>query len=391
MLFAAAAVLGPSAVRADDAEDLARAVAEGWQNNRASFPALTGRYRRIVGRASNREQALKGELTASRSVHVLWIVDGERERCSVLVDAAGVRKVRDALGEALAEDHDTQDIGGPRDVRISGFIDETYLALGDVRMHSSSLIGGMTLYGPQFPADEGGNDIATPFSMGVMGPGATKTPAWLIDDWLEDGRGIDVRNTKGASGRELVSVRLNEDAGGHMLYAFDLDRGCLTERIVHQLGSAGSGNMELIITDMRECTGGRWFPMRSVRMDGPVDRPDEQRDVTILEVVDLETDKPPAAEAFAIKVPARSHVNERSDPRTQFYLTEPMTVTPEKLPELLDRAMLQLKRHQDYRAAKAPPQRRWLSIVSASILAAIAGLLIYRAIRSRRSATSWRA
>src|SRR5690606_6138981 len=89
------------------------------------------------------------------------------------------------------------------------------------------------------------------------------------------------------------------------------------------------------------------------------------------EVEYLNVDNPPTAKEFAISFPKGAYVNERTSPRTQFRLQEPMRVSPEDLPGLVARAKAKAEQYETYEAAKVlaqQPERRWLSILTVLVL-----------------------
>lgn len=362
--------LSGAALSATPAETvLVQAAAEGWRANRESFTQFTCRYRLITGTAGDREVALRGDLENIDEATVLWVVDGEKERCSVT--ATRPPNLRREPGGA-----------GPPEAGVEGFVSEDYLAYRQIRLHSSPLLGGGTLFGPEFPVAGASNDIATPFAMGAMGPGATLTPAHYIDQWVAAGDALEVQTENSTDPVLFVRHQDNEDRS--TTYEFDLGRGNITTRILHEYDKAGTSFTEFAVTDINEPAEGQWFPMRSVRIDAhPTGGKPTRYYVRVIEVTELNIGHPGKLD-FELALPADAFINDASDGRSQYRLSEPTTITPEDLPDLLEKAQGRVEQVKSYQVAKAAaqqPERGWLTWVTIAVIALLGGFFMVRKLR----------
>lgn len=370
MLLAIAAA-GLANAQDDASEALARKAGEGWRANRESFTQFTCRYRVIQGIADSREAAMRGEVVDRKDASVLWAVDGERERCSI-----------DAAEQARIQFNSNTDGQGSAVGKVTGIVSKDYLGLGQIRLHSSGMAGGGSLYGPEFTQADGGNEIATPFEMGVMGPGGTMNPPYWLEFWLKAGEPVQIDATEADA--QTVTVRREKHDGTPALMEFDPHRGYLTKRIFAAFDQAGTRYIEAIITDMKEAARGQWFPMRSVRLDSIPGDGQTRFKVRILEVTELKMGVPTDPSVFAIQLPAKAYINDASDARSQFVLEEPIAITPEDLPQLLDKAKGRVKQKETYEVAKAAaqqPQRGWLTWTTVAVIALSGGFVLVRKLR----------
>lgn len=323
---------------ADTEVELIETVSAGWTANRQSFTRITCRYTIIKGTAASREDALKGKLLESSKANCLWVVDEDKERCSLVAEREEKPKLPRSIGTQR------EDV-----IAINTFLSSDYLAFGKVRMHSSQLMRGGTLYGENYSDDAGSNDISTPLAMGVMGPGGTRTPPRMIQTLIdrqeklvvEDDR--DVNGTIGVMYSKHDPVK-NFESG--FRYVFDASRGYLTTQMSHHQGNPARLRSELVITEAKHCDNGAYFPMRSVRLTAPNPKTGKVS-ATIIQVEELDVESVPAATSFAVPFKKGWFINDRTDPYSQFSLKADQIITATELPKLLREAQQTAKeRHE---------------------------------------------
>jgi hypothetical protein len=147
----------------------------------------------------------------------------------------------------------------------------------------------------------------TPFTLGgAMGSGAglefgTSVRRWLTDDRISakyEGR----RPTDGLS-LDVVRFGVTGEEEPEVVYLIDAARGFLPVQLWIQRPD-GTFSSKAFMTDIRQCAGDRWFPMRCVyfrsRSEGSLEEPGA---VTILEVTELDVDHRPDDDAFVVSIP----------------------------------------------------------------------------------------
>lgn len=242
------------------APDELRRLAEGYLKNRAAFRSLRCEFRYRVGAARDVDDALKnGPTIKPLTASCTWLLDGESICYSRQIDP----NARAALEKAKANPKPLVVKGQP------GFIAEIPLS---ARGYLTDGTRALT-YDPAFVANlMGPNRITelidslspdtTPWALGGLGRTMRSNPGrWILDGKLGTWRRVG--DERAGSGRRIV-VECKR-ASSRTTYWFDPARGFLPVRREWRFRDGRMGR--IAITDVRKCSGGRWFPARVVSID----------------------------------------------------------------------------------------------------------------------------
>lgn len=371
---------------ADDAELIRAAAAENRQN-RSAFKFLKCQYTITQGTAPSVQGAIDGKIKPKTIKEMTWVVDGSRTRISTVADDAAVRK---ALSASTTENHSSstmQEIAIPPS-------SQNFLELGELQMsHSPALMQCANLHGKN---DHFQAMVIYPFALqtGIqVGAKEQFSPAIILDGWLRH-QDYPIEKTRSDDGESRLVLRTNtkvlrRQADSKTIheaiqtYEFSPDQGYLLKRYtIEEEGQPA--RTRYVLTDIEECSGGRWFPKRAVILGNP--QPDtELVHVTEIKVHELDVDTPPQDADFAILLTKGTQINNVKDPRTAFDLEEETTITPNNLPELINRAdsvlaaRIQSKKPQQPPVPNIPnPLWRTVAIFVAVAVIAVVFFLLWR-------------
>ncbi|MCP4538339.1 MAG: hypothetical protein GY832_14475, partial [Chloroflexi bacterium] len=188
--------------------------------------------------------------------------------------------------------------------------------------------------GGLFPPDKSGPRITmTPFDLaGMMGPDEERHPGYLIEE-SQNANGDTCRfvGSENIRGRDLLVVSYDETLGTenvHTKYWFDPERGFLPVQMTHEPDNPERVRRKAMVTDVGECSGGRWFPMRTVRMNfpGPA-QTGKEIEVYQLTVQELDVDTPPSDEMLALEIPKGARLHNSVSPQSQRTLQEDQRIS----------------------------------------------------------------
>lgn len=380
--LASAPLAGEPALTADEKRELGF-LAEGYLNNRESFRFLTCRYQITRGKASTREEALKGQLTEMTTQNAFWLVRDKLVRHDLEPDPRYKHK-------DPRKDMTTAPVGNGKGVGFlpPGSVGAHYLSDGAFQLGYSPLIRGANLY---IPTEQGIGIIdGTPLSMGWTGDHEQYNPGVMLRQCIAGERPGRLEGMQRVGDVETMSVSLDQwkEHGPYRLY-FDPERGFLPILSLHwyYADHKERGGFEYRITDIKQCSHGRWFPYRIVGMPAP-EEPVASRKVLIIAVTDLDVDTPPRIEDFYVDLPKRTQVGETAPAYAFISMGKNERINVGDLPRLHERCALNQRREERREAIRQYTQRRrrlsTLGIAGGVALAVLAGLLGLLYIRRRR-------
>jgi hypothetical protein len=347
----------------------AKVIANGYLSNREAFPFVTCRFTLSDGYAAGEQEALeKGPTKDVVGRECVWIVNGDKIRYEIGLNS-------DIEASQTLTEHE----GG---LVATGFRlqPEQLLRNEPYQLGTNRVLGSGAILSRGDGVDRK-DESRTPWNMaGMVFTSESETnPAWLITRASEMAPGnpnVDLRveHTVGKDGSTLQKVMIE---GGYLGYTYLMDptRGYLPIEMWH----SADGNVERkgFITDVRECSGSRWFPGRCVAVEyGPGGASDE---VYVIElcVTALDVDNPPKDEDLAIEVAARTKVWNGVDVRSTVTFDKPERIHADSLRDLYETARntAVTRRARKVRAmdeSQWSPLRSWLiglNVVAVSVLA----------------------
>jgi hypothetical protein len=307
-----------------DKEAQVRAAIEGYLENRNSFAFLRCRYTYTVASAPTLRDALNGTNYVDAAVsRRLLLVDGPRVLHVEDVDPEVVNK---ALKASVRKQ-------GGRAIASVPFDTSGYLSDGPNKLDYSPRLRCANIVTPEAPHL---GTAATILALGNPTPQFRDGPDYELElcktgkviFWPEGLREIE--------GRPAVCVlfgNAKKQRTGH--YAFDIERGFLPLRIVTYEVAKNREYGAQYLTHARECSRGRWFPMRSVNVTYPPGR--GRFLVRETKVVELDVDKRPRKADFTLRMEAGTAVLNPLDRKSLgFRLKQTEDVNVADLPRLLE-------------------------------------------------------
>jgi hypothetical protein len=189
----------------------------------------------------------------------------------------------------------------------------------------------------------------SPFDMGIMARNEYSSPYRYLQDCI---RGRFVGHYEGMqeiNGQQLEIVTFStKDSNNHprMKFGFDPKKGFLATYIVDYNDRTHTPIYEAFITEMKHCSGDRYFPMRSV-----VVFPENGKfRVSSIEVTALDVDTPLDPNLLCFEIPKGAQVNVPSFDNQWMDAEETILVTPQKIEKLHQNCIAYgkayLERHQ---------------------------------------------
>ncbi len=299
----------PIAFAADERDALG-VMAQGYLSNREAFQWIRCRFRMIRGRAASVEEALKGNISNPIEYRGLWLVDGPNVRYELVCDPAvlepALKKLKTGDREEGPQVKEPEKRGRRRVTASLPCSSEYCLKNESYSLGYSPLIAGGNLH-PKDSPNRGGIRV-TPFSMDVMGPDEMSGPANVLQDCVrgkffgrfdgrEEVRGVEV--LVASAGKTEATLRLK--------YYLDPNRGFLPIYLWDTNPTTGRKLCEAYITDIKECSHGRWFPERSVVVFGVgATPPFKTQEIKVLE---LDVDNRPSKRDFYLDLPAGTQIS----------------------------------------------------------------------------------
>lgn len=320
----------------------AKASVLAYSANVKSFEHYSCRWRYTKAKAESVNQALQGKFLNAISYEMRLLVDGERELKEDLAEPRPIplakgtpipgKKGLFATPKLVSSDRHLSD--GKRQLAYIPQMTAANIALKD--KHVFPLRG--TPLGMGFIAHRGG----------AGSPEERLARPELYELCKAVSEEID--------GRPVITLAfLEKQYATTVRYSLDMNRGYLPVRIC--LTDREKKRIEVFVTEMKECTGQRWFPMRTV----VVRYPDQGTlcAVTEIRVLELDVDRRPAESEFAVDIPAGTLVFDPTgmDPTKWFKLRQGERIALEDLPKLFD----MLERSKSTQMMDTKVSRRGLS------------------------------
>jgi hypothetical protein len=138
------------------------------------------------------------------------------------------------------------------------------------------------------------------------------------------------------------------------------------------------------VTDIQQCSGDRWFPMRCVAVWTEGEPSAGNHFVREVVVTKLDIDNPPGREQFSLNLPAGMAINDPDRAPSQYLLKEAQKATLADLPALYERTLL----NKPYVAVPEPAIRGFRGWLIGLNVILIAMLLAAYFVMQRRSRTA---
>ncbi len=374
---------------ADGAPTRLKVIAEGALSNRETFLFLTSRFRLLHGTTDTEEQAIaSGPAAIVVDAEGIWVVRQNQVRYELLVDESYIQRARRAALLAQRKDPLRSRQNGPILIQTNIKFASEKLLWADGR----GIAFSPTIQGGGFsPPDKVNPQITiTPFDMiGSMGKDEKMHPSRLIRDSFTNSEVVcRVDGIEEVDGRKLVVVShayVNSKDQPHRRFWLDPARGFLPVQMTSTYDDPEQRFVKTVVTEVRECTGGRWFPMRTVKMCFPTPAQIEQKiEVFELRVTELDVDKPPTDEMLAIDLPKGSHLHNGIEANSQITFQADQRVSVTDFDELSERMGIQnQKRLQEAQQmepiALSEPSvssTRWLVVVAGVVVLLLVTILI---------------
>ncbi len=340
-----------------------REIADGYLANRNAFRFLTCRFRVRDGIAHGIEDAVRrGPTSEVVTADGVWVVDGERERYErrVLSGVKPIGKGASGMGVAV-----------PPVLYIKG---------GELAISLDGVLRGGGLYSSRY---RGPGPSMTPWDMlGALDAEGKVNPGDVVDMYLgQTGAKLEFHGAVQVRDK-AVEQFVVDFGGGTWIFLVDPAEGYLPTEI-QALSTSGTVDRKCFTTDVRACTQGRWFPVRSVAVwvDGQPET--GYLHVRELEVLELEVDRQPKEADFVASLASPMVVHDCVDPSSQITLPQGRSIGPADLAELLKACDLAALDRKSEPASQASGQfQLWLVAFNAAL---VVGLLCYFLFRSRRA------
>ncbi len=318
----------PAAVEKLTGREALEAMADGCQRNSDSFRFFTCRFEVVRQKADTIEDALKGDFhepttRIGQTEYGLWLVNGEKVRFDLTNDEATLKATREKMRSPEPQDVTPQEDGSNL-MSIPGSA-HYYLANAEFTLRYGPVISCVNI------ANKKVHQMGirrTPLDMDTLLKGGIATPAWSIRTALKGEIVPSFDGSKHYNGRRHVQYDGTEEVNGvrtmaasvgptpdsmMMKYFLDPRRGFLPVHHWSRDPRTGEKMLALFITDVKECSGGRWFPMRSVVISNPDSN--GPFSVTEFKVTKLDVDNPPPDDQFYVDVAAGTQVSVPKEPR----------------------------------------------------------------------------
>jgi hypothetical protein len=311
-------VLNGGGLRAsDDKQAICEAAMTAYAANLHSFTRYQCRYSYAQGYAKSIDDAVQGRFINLRSYDNRLLVDGEKD----FYEALGPVEKLDPKKSTPVPGHEGLSM-------IDVFYrSERYLSDGEREVYIIPQFNVISFHDGEGPR-RGITD--TPLGMhmlrhrGIHGPDFLKSRRDTFDmicDGLEE-----------VDGLPMVTVRFKrKQYNSEMKFCFDASRGYLPARM--ETIRDGKVRTRVLLTHAIEVNGQRWFPERSVAIDMMPGDNNLYR-VTEIKVLELEVDRRPPADEFAIKVAGGTPVEYVDHPGKRFVLRQPEVIGVDDLVKL---------------------------------------------------------
>ncbi|MFO1092252.1 MAG: sigma-70 family RNA polymerase sigma factor [Planctomycetaceae bacterium] len=265
LAVAVAAALGTGAILssqpADNQNEELRALAEGYSKNRNSFPTIDCRFECTIGKVASLDDAMKLRFMEAvppfATKHGEWVVSGDRVLYDLQCSPEVAERVRAEI-EAISRIPQTAAFA---EHPLEGN-DISYLRGSQHSLQYGRFFRVGNLFGPG-DADAAGIRM-TPFNLDLMGADEQSGPDRMLRDCIS-GRFVGtVAAPETTNAAKCAAVTVGHAGGGLISrYVFDPERGFLPVQWTY-FENDGRVRFAVHLLEARECSGGRWFPLRSV-------------------------------------------------------------------------------------------------------------------------------
>jgi hypothetical protein len=314
---AAILVMPGGSLRADDKKSICDAAITAYAANIHSFTHYQCRYSYAEAQVKSMEDAVQGEFINARSYDSRLLVDGDND-------------YHEELGPVEKPDPKAaQRIPGHEGLSAIDTFYRSGRYLSDGRREISIIPQFNTL---SFHSGEGAHRgiSTTPLGMhvirhrGLQGPDARRARPDTFDMICDGLQEVD--------GMPLVTVRFrHKKHDSETKYSFDANRGFLPARMETVID--GKVSSRVFLTHAIELSGQRWFPKRSITVGMQRDNDNLYR-VSELKALELDVDRRPPAEEFAMTVEAGTPVNLVDRPPARFVLRQQERISVRDLAKL---------------------------------------------------------
>ena len=282
------------------------ALAEGYFNNRQAFRAINCRFEVVNTNATTVEDALAARFVGKQMTHYgLWLVNGANTRYELLCAPTVKSAVEEALREKRKAIREERSKGRSESTISVECVDELYLKNDDYYMSYGPLILSANLFSKETARPVGIRK--TPFDMGVIGADEISNPGRFLKDCL-GGRFVGrFFGTERIGKAELLVTTVECKGFADYKYGFDPNRGYVLAYYASKDNKSGRRYEEAFVTDIKQCSEGRWFPMRSVVIS--YSDPKAPLAITEFRVVQLDVDHGVAQEEFYLDIAAGTQVS----------------------------------------------------------------------------------
>jgi len=296
-------------------------LAEGYLANRRAFEFATCRYEVTYGSAQSPKDALAGKVVVRDKLLGTWVFDGQRERCSLVNEKD--RGDREKVDEQRSRPAVAAPPEGPGMATATAMPSTQFIDDGNIQVSYSPEIRVANV---STADNRQANSGITPWNMGVMGAGESMSPGKLILEFVQNRKDVALVGDEMLNGVRALTVKLTDAEKRTVRISLDTARGFLP---IHM---DFSGDFELFITDVRQCSGGRYFPMRSCELTP--NKKTGQVTVREVRVVSLDVDKRPDADEFGITLDAGTRVINLARKNDRFVLNQSDFVSIANLADL---------------------------------------------------------
>jgi len=313
---------GGSPARAQDQLALFRAALLANRANLEAFPTYKCRFTWTRATAANEKAALRREYKNVRSCDFVLVVDGGKQKFQALAPP-----MLPSMKQAVRE----------KDGRLSVSVD--FIPICDLNLGDRSLGYFRPFQEATVATDRRIYPAApTPLGMCCLLQGPDKPPAKVF---LEEERNQTILSGKGEMllEQQVVVHTRGVFPSVDYEYYFDVSKGYLPLKAVRHVEPPWAGekfDLILHVLQAKECSNQRWFPMTLLQIDVTPGKP--LVDISELRVTELDVDRKPTDEDFAITIDAGTMIKlETRDTHKAppfFYLKQQEKVTPEDIPRL---------------------------------------------------------
>lgn len=270
-------------------------IAQGYLHNQESFPFFSCRFVITQGSAPSLKEAVeRGPASRKEQVEGVWVVDGDR-----------VRYERRGVGK---HGHSFED--GRLSVALPPLI---YLEKKPLALSLDFVLGGGGIYSPEVPSP--GVQMTPWDAVGAISSGQSATLAGVIATCVANPSLVKTTLTDDVNIDGVLLTRLDVDYGSYRLVFFvDPKRGYLPVQTWYETPSGSK--TKCFLTEIRECSGKRWFPMRCVAVWLSADGAPLPDSVREFRTIELEADRRPESAAFVAVLPTKMQVHDCNRPNS---------------------------------------------------------------------------